>query len=105
MVMLSSVPPPRARSNVVSSAVNVKLDPGSLKAAVTVKLPLIVSAQGPVPEHEPLHPTKLAPFTGEAVKVTWVPFCSISEQEAVQLNCAPSLTVPFPMIFTDNLRF
>jgi hypothetical protein len=41
--------------------------------AVTVLLALMDTAHDPVPVHAPLHPVKVDPVAGEAVKVTEVP--------------------------------
>ena len=55
--------------------VNVYVLPAAciVKVAVTVVAAFIVMEQMPVPEHPPLHPVKLLPEAGAAVRVIVVP--------------------------------
>ena len=51
---------------------NVRNTGSSVKVAVTDRAALIVATQAPAPLHAPLHPAKLEPVAGLAVRVTTV---------------------------------
>src|SRR5579863_9451582 len=71
-----------------------------LNVAVTDSAALIVIVQVPVPLHAafPLHPAKVEPAAGVAVKITCVPLLKFAEQVAPQLMPAGLLdTVPVPV--------
>lgn len=70
----------------------------SSKVAVTALAPSMVTVQAPVPEHGPLHPTKVDPFAAAAFKVTLVALAKEAEQVAPQLIPAGlDVTEPEPV--------
>ena len=93
-----TVPPPSK-----PILVTVRVNTCRLKIAVTVVAAFIVTVQGPVPEHPPLHPTNVHPGKGVAVRVTTVPLSYDAEQVTPQL-IPPGLDVtvprPVPLLFT-----
>ena len=67
------------------------------KVAVTFLAALIVIEQMPMPEHAPLHPVKVEPAFGVAVRVTMVLCAKEEEQFVVQvIPVGTEVTVPEP---------
>jgi hypothetical protein len=68
------------------------------KVAVTEEVPLIVTAQVPVPEQPaPVQPVKVEPAAGVAVKVTAVPLANAAEHVAPhEMPAGALVTVPIP---------
>src|SRR3989338_11716099 len=72
--------------------------PLGVNVAVAVMFALILSVQFPVPVHAPVHPVKVSPDAGVAVRVTDVPELSETEHVGPQLMVAPlPITVPEPV--------
>src|SRR5688572_4896869 len=68
-----------------------------LKVAVTARAALIITTQEPVPVHAPLHPAKVEPALGAAVRLTTVPKSKPAPQVGPQLIPAGTdVTVPEP---------
>src|SRR5262249_2778702 len=80
--------------------------PVAVNVAVTFMSALIVTWQGPAPEHAPLQPTKAIPDAGDAVSVTWlfaVYVCEHADGQAIPPVL--SETVPNPLSVTVSTWF
>src|SRR5262245_58589881 len=93
MLVLATVPLP------VPALVMVRAKVWVVKVAVTEVAALRVTVQLPVPlQPPPLHPMKVEPEAGEALRVTGVPLEKAEEQVLPQLIPAGVLlTVPLPV--------
>ena len=73
--------------------------------AVAVVLPPSVNSHAPVPKHTPLHPVKLLPEAGVAVRVTAVPELKGAVQVEPQLmpdGLLATVPLPAPVVSTVN---
>jgi len=70
---------------------------GAVKVAVTVVSAVSVSMQGPVPLQLPLHPVKVDPESGSAVRVSAVPWFRTCEQLPAQEIPVGLVTAPLPV--------
>jgi hypothetical protein len=93
--MTSVACPPGCSVRLDFAGVNEKLDAARPNVAVTLSLKFIVMVHVLVPAQR-LHPAKLDPLRGVAVKVTAVPSWYVAEQVVPQLM-PPGLLVTVPL--------
>ncbi len=77
------------------------------KAAVTLFAASIVTVQVPVPLHAPVHPVKVLPLAGAAMRVTEVPVLMAAEQVVPQeIPPVEEVTVPVPVpdLVTERVK-
>ena len=98
--------PPTTVDGIIEKLANTVVDCW-VKLAVTASAAFIVTVHSGALDEQPLHPVKVDPDAGTAVKVTVVPGLKSTEQLTPQFT-EPSLLVtvprPVPWLATDNLK-
>jgi len=79
---------------------------GSSKRAVTLRAWAILTLQVPVPEHDPLQPSKVEPLAGVAVRVILVPDAKLLLHVLPQLipeGLLVTVPLPKPVLYTERV--
>jgi hypothetical protein len=79
----------------------------ALKIALTDCAEFIVTLHAPVPLHAPLHPPKVEPESGVAVKLTTVPLAKLAEHVVPQESpegILVTVPVPLPLLVTVRVK-